>query len=95
MSQTLFNTFSVRRNLKFYKTENNEEKITLSIGVNANHQVSKNIYEKVNEFLEKLLIEDYISEDTYNNKKSNEKQQKDQEKKINNIRKTKRKKLKK
>jgi len=80
MSASLFNSYSVRGNLKFYKSENDEEKITIGISVTANHQVDENLYESINEFLEKLLIEDYINEDSYNTKKELEKLHKKQEK---------------
>ncbi len=80
MSGTLFNTYSVKGNLKFYKNENNDEKITIGISITANHQVDENIYENLNEFLEKLLIADYISEDAYNIKKEHEKMVKKLEK---------------
>ena len=66
MSSTLFNTFSVKGSLKFYKSANDDEKITIGISISANHQVDENIYENINEFLEKLLIEDYINEDVHN-----------------------------
>lgn len=77
MSNLLFNTYAVKGNLKFYKneTENeeHEEKITISIGITANHQIEQNIYEDLSAFLEKLLIEDYINEQTYQAKKEHEK----------------------
>jgi len=73
MSELLFTTYSVKGNLKFYKLDNNEEKITVSIGISANHQIESNIYEDLNAFLEKLLIEDYINDETYQAKKAHEK----------------------
>jgi thiamine pyrophosphate-dependent acetolactate synthase large subunit-like protein len=76
MSASLFNQFSVKGNLKFFKNEDNGEKITIGISVSANHQVDENLYENINEFLEKLLI----AEDASNSKKESEKLQKKQEK---------------
>ncbi len=77
MSNLLFNTYSVKGNLKFYKvnceSEDNEEKITVSIGISANHQIKENIYEDLSAFLEKLLIEDYMNEQTYQSRKEHEK----------------------
>lgn len=73
MSNLLFNTYAVKGNLKFYKTEDMEEKITISIGITANHQIEANIYEDLSAFLEKLLIEDYMNEQTYEAKKDHEK----------------------
>lgn len=80
MSASLFNQFSVKGSLKFFKNEDNDEKITIGISVSANHQVDQNLYENIEEFLEKLLIADYITEDTYNCKKESEKLVKKQEK---------------
>jgi len=73
MSELLFTTYAVKGNLKFYKTDNDEEKITVSIGISANHQIEDNIYEDFSAFLEKLLIEDYMNESTYQSKKAHEK----------------------
>jgi len=73
MSELLFTTYAVKGNLKFYKTDNDEEKITVSIGISANHQIEANIYEDLSAFLEKLLIEDYMNESTYQSKKAHEK----------------------
>lgn len=73
MSELLFNTYAVKGNLKFYKTENDEEKITVNIGINANHKINENIYEDLSAFLEKLLIEDYMNDQTYQAKKAHEK----------------------
>jgi len=77
MSNLLFNTYSVKGNLKFYKNESThedqDEKITISIGISANHQIKENIYEDLSAFLEKLLIEDYINEETYQSRKAHEK----------------------
>jgi thiamine pyrophosphate-dependent acetolactate synthase large subunit-like protein len=80
MATSLFNQFSVKGNLKFFKNEDNGEKITIGISVTANHQVDENLYENIEDFLEKLLIADYINEDVYNCKKESEKLQKKQEK---------------
>lgn len=80
MSASLFTQYSMKGNLKFFKNEDNDEKITIGISVSANHQVDKNLYENIEDFLEKILIADYINEDAYNCKKESEKLQKKQEK---------------
>lgn len=77
---TLFTNFSVKGNLKFYKSNDEEEKVTISIGVTANHQVSQNIYEKLSEFLEKLLIDDYLTEEQHLSNVELEKQELNNEK---------------
>jgi hypothetical protein len=71
---TLFSSYSVKGNLKFYRNDDDEEKITLSFGINANHQPDEKLYEKISDFLEKVLIEDYCSEDSYLAKKAYEKE---------------------
>jgi thiamine pyrophosphate-dependent acetolactate synthase large subunit-like protein len=73
MSESLFTQFSVKGNLKYYRTEENEEKTTVGISINANHQIKANIYEDLSAFLEKLLIEDNINEQTYESKEAHEK----------------------
>jgi hypothetical protein len=84
MSNLLFNTYAVKGNLKFYKIENDQEdsdeKITVSIGITANHQIEANIYEDLSAFLEKLLIKDYMNEQTYQAKKAHAKAMIKQEK---------------
>ena len=58
----LFTNYSVRGNLKIFKNTDSDDVITLSFGINANHQPDERIYEKINDFLEKLLIDEYHSE---------------------------------
>ena len=65
MQNTLFDSYTVKGNLKFFKNLDESEKITVSIGVSANHQRSHDIYKKLSDFLETLLIEDYITEDQH------------------------------
>lgn len=73
MSNLLFDTYAVKSNLKFYKTEDNDERITVSIGITANHHIEDTIYQDLSAFIEKLLIEDYINEQSYQSKKAHEK----------------------
>ena len=73
MAESLFTQFSVMGSLKYYKTEDTDEKITVGISITANHQIKANIYEDLSAFLEKLLIEDYINEATYESNKAHEK----------------------
>jgi hypothetical protein len=76
MSVSLFNSYSVKGSLKFYKSHDDDQKLVVSIAINADHQVDKNIYAKLSEFLETLLIEDYINEDSYKSILLHEKSQK-------------------
>jgi hypothetical protein len=76
----MFNSYSVKGSLKFFKNDDDGDKITLSIGINANHKVDMNIYDKLNDFLEKLLIKDYHSEEIHNAKIDHEKQEAQAEK---------------
>lgn len=78
MNNLLFDTYSVKGNLKFYKIETDpdaleEEKITINIGISANHQIKANIYEDVSAFLENLLLKDYMNESTHKSQKAHEK----------------------
>lgn len=77
MSSLVFNTYAVKGNLKFYKIEpeheDHEEKITVSIGISANHRIKADIYEDLSAFLEKLLIEDYMNESSHQAKVAHEK----------------------
>ena len=80
MSELLFDSYSVKSNLKFYKTEDEDQKITVSVGITANHHIEDTIYKDLSVFIEKLLIEDYINEQTYQSKKAHEKVLMQQEK---------------
>ena len=60
-----FNTYSVKKKLKFYKSLDNDDVINIGITVSANHQINDDIYNKLNNFLENLLIENYETEATY------------------------------
>ena len=73
MSNLLFDAYAVKSNLKFYKTEDNDERITASIDITANHHIEDTIYQDLSAFIEKLLIEDYINEQSYQSKKAHEK----------------------
>lgn len=86
MNSTLFDSYAVKGNLKFFKNVDEDEKITVSIGVSTNHQCSQDIYQKLSDFLETLLIESYITEDQHTSnlemKKQEIKQSKVREKAI-------------
>ena len=69
MSNTMFSTYSVKGKLKFYKNADDSDELALSFGINANHQPDELIYEKINDFLEQLLIDDYHSEEKHKEKK--------------------------
>jgi hypothetical protein len=80
MSGSLFNQYIVKGNLKFFKNTDNDQKITIGISISTNHQLDEDLNESIEDFLEKLLIADYINEDAYNSKKEFEKLQKKQDK---------------
>jgi hypothetical protein len=60
----VFNKYGVNGKLKFFKNDS-DDKLTISIGISSNHQMNENILDDINKFLEKLLIEDYITEDMH------------------------------
>ena len=55
--------------VKFYKLEDEEQRLKISISVSSNHQLDNNLVDSINEFLNKLLINDYENEQSYNEKK--------------------------
>jgi hypothetical protein len=69
MSSSIFNDYSSKGCLKFYKLEDEEQKLKISISVSSNHQLDNNLIEKINEFLNKILIDNYENEDAFNEKK--------------------------
>jgi hypothetical protein len=79
-----FDSYSVKKQIKFFKTIDEEDKIIISISINSNHELQKDILQQVNEFLEKLLLESYITEEQHLSnvlyQKTLEKQEKEQEK---------------
>jgi hypothetical protein len=60
-----FNTYSVKKKLKFYKSLDNDDVINIGITVSANHPINDDIYNKLNDFLKNLLIENYDTEEMY------------------------------
>ena len=66
---TIFNDYSSKGSLKFYKLEDEEQKLKISISISSNHQLDNNLVDSINEFLNKLLINDYENEDAFNEKK--------------------------
>jgi hypothetical protein len=80
MGNAGFNSYSVKGSRKFFKNDDDGEKISLSIGINASHKVNMDIYDKLNDFLEKLLIEAYHGEEIHTAKIDHEKQEEKTEK---------------
>lgn len=72
---SLFNSYSTKGKLKFFKINNDAEEITIGISVNSNHKISENIYDNVSKYLDTLLIKDYQNEDVHNEIKEAEKEQ--------------------
>jgi hypothetical protein len=72
---SLFSSYQAKGQLKFFKSSDNEEKLTISIGISSNHQMNSNLYESISVFLDKLLIGDYINEEMYNEIKEREKEE--------------------
>lgn len=77
---TLFNNYSAKGCLKFYSSSDNDEKLTISIGISTDHQVKQDIYKKLSDFLENLLVDDYETEEQYESKREYQKNQKKMEK---------------
>jgi hypothetical protein len=61
----LFNNFSSKGKLNFYKIEDDQDTLTVSIGIASNHQIKESIYDNIEKFLTNLLIKDYMNEDTH------------------------------
>jgi tRNA(Met) C34 N-acetyltransferase TmcA len=68
MSSNIFNDYSSKGSLKFYKLEDEELKLKISISISSNHQLDNNLVDSINEFLNKLLINDYENEQSYKEK---------------------------
>ena len=66
---SIFNDYSSKGCLKFYKLEDEEQKLKISISISSNHQLDNNLIDSINEFLNKLLINDYENEQSFNEKK--------------------------
>ena len=73
---SLFSTYKANGSLKFYKSDDDEQKLTISINIASNHELNSNLYDSIGEFLEKLLIGDYINEEDYIERKEIEREQK-------------------
>ena len=65
---SIFNDYSSRGCLKFYKLEDEEQKLKISISISSNHQLDNNLVDSINQFLNKLLINDYENEESYKEK---------------------------
>ena len=61
----LFNNFSSKGKLNFYRIEDDQDTLTVSIGITSNHQIKESINESIEKFLTNLLIKDYMNEDTH------------------------------
>jgi thiamine pyrophosphate-dependent acetolactate synthase large subunit-like protein len=82
---SVFNSFSTKGKLVFYRTMNDEDKITISININSNHETDKDIQNDISQFLTNLLVDNYETEASYISSREAKKQQqkyvKEQEKK--------------
>ncbi|RZK22235.1 MAG: hypothetical protein EOO43_09860 [Flavobacterium sp.] len=72
---SLFSNYQAKGQLKFFKSNDDDQKLNISIGISSNHEMNSNLYESISNFLETLLIGDYINEDTYSERKEHEKEE--------------------
>ena len=70
--------------LKFIKNTNEQQQICINITVNCNHEIPKDILEKIENKVNELLLTDYQKKEDFDKK---QKLEKDQEKEKEKIRK--------
>jgi len=80
---SLINNQSYKKKIVFFKNEDDEKKVIISIGLSCNHEINKSMLHSIESHVNSLFFSDYIDEQTFKNQKMAEKLQDKQEKKNN------------
>jgi hypothetical protein len=60
----------------FYNTTDNEKQVSISIGLHCNHDIPKHMITNIENYVSGLFFGDYITEDSFKQKKLELKQNK-------------------
>jgi len=74
---TLFDNQKFSKKQSFVNSKDNSKKLSFSVSIQSNHDVNKHILTEIEQYINNLLINDYVNEDEA---VENEKLQKQQEK---------------
>lgn len=87
---SFFENQTLRKTLKFVNTTDDNKNVSISISLNANHEIDKNIIGEIERNINSLFLVNYMKEEEYNKlkqqEKENERIRKDNEKLQNKLR---------
>ena len=72
--QQIFKSFNTKTSLKFVKEDNDTQFISVNIGISSNTELSNDILKKIEELLNSLLLDEYITNEEYENNKIDKKE---------------------
>jgi len=76
---TLFDNQKFSKKQSFVNSKDNSKKLSFSVSIQSNHDVNKNILTEIEQYINNLLINDYLNEDeAVENKKLQKQQEKEQ-----------------
>lgn len=87
---SFFENQTLRKTLKFVNTTNDDKNVSISISLNANHEIDKNIITEIEKNINSLFLVNYMKEDEFvrikQQEKENERIRKENEKLQNKLR---------
>ena len=72
--QQIFKSFNTKTSLKFVNELDNTQFISVNIGISSNTELSNDILKKIEELLNSLLLDEYITSEEYENNKLDKKE---------------------
>jgi FKBP-type peptidyl-prolyl cis-trans isomerase len=87
---SFFENQTLRKTLKFVNTTDDDKNVSISISLNANHEIDKNIISEIERNINSLFLVNYMKEDEFirikQQEKENERIRKENEKLQNKLR---------
>ncbi len=87
---SFFENQTLRKTLKFISNTDDQKHVSISISVNTNHEINKNIISDIENNINSMFLSNYMKEEEYerikNQEKLNEKMRKENEKLQNKLR---------
>lgn len=71
---SFFENQTLRKTLKFVNTSDDEKNVSISISLNANHEIDKNIISEIERNINSLFLVNYMKDDEFQRTKQQEKE---------------------
>jgi hypothetical protein len=71
----LIDNQSYKKKIVFYNADDNDKRVTITIGLSCNHEINKELLQSIENCIQGLFINNYISEEAYIVKKNKVKEE--------------------